>query len=211
MKPPSECVVVKHRAVGSILVVFLVVAAVACQAPRAAAAAPQPPLAAVRAEVEAALRLEAAAVGFPERAAATRRLVAVHDTLAGDPRFAASAAATGLRRRVAARLVVVRDRLRPLAGEPAGPDIYPASEPSADRTASTTASEAGVAGGRQAEARVLIDLIEATIHPEVWDVQGGPCRIRYFPNGQGIVVRATQEVHEDLGRLLRQLRAAGYD
>ena len=179
------------------------------------AQAPQPPLAAARAEVEAALRMEARATAFADRAAAVRRLVAVHESLATDHRFAASAAATGLRKRVATRLTIVREWLRPLAGEPAaslaGASVSPVSEADAGLSASSAPPRAGVDGGRQAEARLLIDLIEATIHPEVWDVQGGPCRIRYFPNGQGLVVRATQEVHEDLGRLLRQLRAAGYD
>lgn len=177
----------------------------------ATAQAPKPPLAAARAEVETALRMEARATGFTDRAAAVRRLVAVHESLATDHRLATTAAAAGLRKRVATRLSLVRDRLRPLADDPTAPAESSPSETAAGPLSSPVLSQAGAEGGRQAEARVLIDLIEATIHPEVWDVQGGPCRIRYFPNGQGIVVRATQEVHEDLGRLLRQLRAAGYD
>lgn len=164
-------------------------------------AADPKPLAAARAEVEAALRAEATAVGFDAWSAAVHRLVTAHDGVAKDPEIAATAAAAGLRRRLAARLAVVGRKLRPLA-EAAPPE----SALPRGRHPPSAAVWADGGGGRQADARVLIELIQATVRPEVWEVHGGPCTMFYFPHGQGLVVRATQEVHEDLGRLLRQLR-----
>ena len=55
----------------------------------------------------------------------------------------------------------------------------------------------------------LVALIERTINPAFWDVVGGPGTIVYFQPLQCLVVRATSEVHGNLGGLLGGLRAAG--
>jgi hypothetical protein len=65
---------------------------------------------------------------------------------------------------------------------------------------------ATAAGGDAAEAQALIDLIQATISPETWDINGGRGSIVYFANGHALVVSAPGDVHDDLGGLLRQLR-----
>jgi hypothetical protein len=46
------------------------------------------------------------------------------------------------------------------------------------------------------------------LHARIWDVNGGPATIRYFRPSLALVVRAPQEVHEDLAVLLTDLRAA---
>lgn len=167
----------------------LVVAAAACAAERSA------PLAEIRGEVERGLAAEAAAGGFAERAAAVHRLVELHGRLADEPAFAAGVAATGLRRRIAVRLGRVGRELVPVA----------AGESSGAGQAGARAEVSG-AGGRRAEAQALIDLIQATVRPETWDVNGGRGSIVYFANGHGLVVRAPADVHDELGGLLRQLR-----
>ncbi len=62
-------------------------------------------------------------------------------------------------------------------------------------------------GGEIARAAELIELIHTTISPSSWDVNGGNGRIRYFPLLKVLVVRATGEVHHQIGGVLPQLRA----
>jgi hypothetical protein len=55
----------------------------------------------------------------------------------------------------------------------------------------------------------LVDLIERTINPAFWDVVGGPGTIFYYAPLQCLVVRATTEVHENLGGFVGNVRAVG--
>jgi hypothetical protein len=52
----------------------------------------------------------------------------------------------------------------------------------------------------------LIALIESTIHPEHWDVNGGPGHIHYYRPVMALIVRASSVTHDDLGGFLQQLR-----
>lgn len=58
-------------------------------------------------------------------------------------------------------------------------------------------------------AQELIELIQRTIRPNSWDVHGGQGTMFYFRPLMALVVRATSEVHGDVGGLLRALRRAG--
>jgi hypothetical protein len=64
-------------------------------------------------------------------------------------------------------------------------------------------------GASLAGARSLIDLIQRTVNPPIWDVNGGPAGIGYFAPVQALVVRAPGEVHRQLGGTLNGLRRAG--
>jgi len=55
----------------------------------------------------------------------------------------------------------------------------------------------------------LVELIQAVIAPHTWDVNGGPGSIYYWRPGRAIVVRASDEVHNDIGGLMGQLQRAG--
>lgn len=67
------------------------------------------------------------------------------------------------------------------------------------------ARPAGQAGdGGQA----LVELIQNVIAPSTWDVNGGSGSIRYWRPGHALVVRQTEQVHEDVDGLLRQLERA---
>jgi hypothetical protein len=55
-------------------------------------------------------------------------------------------------------------------------------------------------------AQQLIDLIQATIAPASWDVNGGPGTIMYFAPRQVLVVRQGGDVHEQVGAAIRGLR-----
>jgi hypothetical protein len=55
----------------------------------------------------------------------------------------------------------------------------------------------------------LVELIQTVIQPETWDVHGGPGTIYYWYPGRALVIRQTQQVHEEIGGVLGQLRRAG--
>jgi len=55
----------------------------------------------------------------------------------------------------------------------------------------------------------LVDLIQKTIAPGHWASQGGPGAIYYWRPGRALVIQASQEAHEEVGQLLRQLERSG--
>jgi len=69
----------------------------------------------------------------------------------------------------------------------------------------------GAYGGmsRQDYGEELVELIQSTIAPDTWDVNGGPGSIRYFANLQVLVVRQMGNVHGEVAPLLDGLRRAG--
>jgi len=65
-------------------------------------------------------------------------------------------------------------------------------------------------GGAAAEnGQALVDLIQATIAPGVWDVNGGQATIFYFAPVHALVVRAPGEVHHQAAGLLDNVRRVG--
>jgi hypothetical protein len=54
--------------------------------------------------------------------------------------------------------------------------------------------------------QALVDLIQRTIEPASWDINGGPGSIVYFRPRQVLVVRNRSEVHEQLQDVVRGLR-----
>lgn len=55
----------------------------------------------------------------------------------------------------------------------------------------------------------LVRLIESTINPDFWRVNGGNGVIHYYQPLRILVVSGTSQVHDDLTGLLRTLRANG--
>ena len=71
-------------------------------------------------------------------------------------------------------------------------------------------SGAAFGGGTVSDhAQELIDLIQRTISPQSWDVNGGQGSMFYYRPLMALVVRTTSEVHGDVGGLLEALRRAG--
>jgi hypothetical protein len=72
----------------------------------------------------------------------------------------------------------------------------------------------GGQGGTQGAAadygQALVDLIQNTISPKSWDVNGGNGTISYWQQQHAIVVRATGEVHEQISDALQQLDRASH-
>jgi hypothetical protein len=75
--------------------------------------------------------------------------------------------------------------------------------PAGNREQATVNAEQAARGGNpQNDAKELIELIEDTIAPESWEIRGGRGVIRYWSNGQALVIRQTAEVHERIGGVL---------
>lgn len=70
---------------------------------------------------------------------------------------------------------------------------------------SQSAEYGGPGGAPRSNAQDLIDLIQNTIAPESWDVMGGPGTIMYWEPGFALVIRQTDDVHEQIGGVPRML------
>jgi len=55
----------------------------------------------------------------------------------------------------------------------------------------------------------LVELIQQTIAPSTWDVNGGPGSIYYWRPGRAIVVRQRGDVHDQIADVLRQMGKMG--
>jgi hypothetical protein len=64
----------------------------------------------------------------------------------------------------------------------------------------------GTLPGETDQAQQLIDLIQSTIAPATWDINGGPGTIMYFSPAKVLVIRQTSEVHGRVRDLSGQLR-----
>ncbi len=72
---------------------------------------------------------------------------------------------------------------------------------------------AGGAAGQNANAdagQQLVNLIQTTISPKSWDVNGGNASIYYWQPQHAIVVRATGDIHGQISDTLEQLNRAGH-
>ncbi len=78
--------------------------------------------------------------------------------------------------------------------------------PANESVSSLPESGAAAGGGMIDNGWQLVELIQQTIEPGFWDTTGGPGTIYYFALKRALVVRATSEVHADLGNSLQQLK-----
>lgn len=192
----------------------------------------------IKTEFRAALRREASAQTFAERSAAICELARMHREIVADARFPRDAALQDYRREIAVRLFSVQNELqRQLRRERTTKGTGPATAPVAgqdeliDAQSLALASQLTLAGYCQGgpiqlaaassappprggdmvadNGRGLVELIQRTIRPEHWDVNGGPGTIVYFAPLRCLVVRASGEIHEGVGGLIDGLRAAG--
>jgi hypothetical protein len=178
----------------------------------------------------AALRAEATASDTAQRREAIDSQIALHREIVGDPRLETSPFLERLRGKIVSRLrrvkrdvqrdldrsstsdkqaVAAADRIATIDG---GASSVAAQIANAGRAAAAPAAfrpAGGVAlvGPNRADnGAELVRLIERTISPAIWDVNGGPATIVYFGPLHVLVVRAPSEVHHSLGPLLGGLR-----
>lgn len=168
-------------------------------APVAAVAATNPSPAELRAAFREVSR-RTARVHDIDAAAATPELVSLYAAL-HEPNGLPGSERASMRRRVERRLELVREQLRR--------DVYESRQGrerearrNFARNESGASTFSGSVPGRAAEqrnAQALIDLITNTIEPETWEANGGRGRIIYFSPLRVLVIRNSQDVHEQIG------------
>lgn len=192
----------------------------------------------IQRDISSALRRESQATELVERGAAVRQLAALFRELERDPRLIESPTLQEYRGRVRARLVTVQQRLQRemaraaernqgkvdlnLATIRADEQQQQVARELAAQLALVNYSQGGpshvfeAAGGAFGGGAVvgdygeeLVDLIQRTVYPAKWDVNGGQCTIVYYRPLMCLVVKATGDVHHGVGGLVDGLRAAG--
>lgn len=159
----------------------------------------------VRNAVRLVLQREATAEGPDQRAAAIRDLSKMYVALARDEEMAV-AARKRLKAKMYTRLISIQDDLKANISRHER-DVdgdwtqYPTQESLAEEAQTTRGG-----GAVRDYGETLVELIQATISPEHWDVNGGPGSIVYYPNLKVLVVRASGDAHGHVGGLFGGLR-----
>ena len=183
-------------------------------------------IAEIEREMTAALREEATARPQSQRGAKVQRLCDIHAAIVADPRFATSDTLKAYRAKLWSRLTKVKQELRRDVARDTGRPAPDLAREQALRLSAASMADAlsladlaagaptgllarGGAAQIESNAQTLIELIERTIDPDFWDVNGGPGTIFYYPNLQCLVIRATGEVHGQIGGVLGGVRDAG--
>lgn len=184
-------------------------------------------LTAIRADVSAALRAEASTRRSGNNRPEVLRLVDLYREMAGHPQHSTSAVLQEMGLQVRARLRTVHDRIdRKLSDAnrtsknqkvPRGPAL-PETRVLAQQLPPPGAGVVGqgaVVGGFQRTATTTVDfgpelvaLIEATISPATWNINGGNGAIVYYAPLHVLVVSAPDDVHAQMGNVMGQLRVA---
>jgi hypothetical protein len=174
-----------------------------------------------RVDISAALKGESLAQTTSEKAQWAHRLIAIHSEITSDPRFAENEWLQNQRGKVWSRLLQIRDELkRYLAKQkriPLSPQLQESREISDILAAHYDFSGQMAGGPTLMMARgggaisldygdELVELIQNTINPATWDVNGGQGTIVYYRPCMALVVRASSSVHEELGGLLGEIR-----
>jgi hypothetical protein len=187
-------------------------------------------ISAIQADVHMALHEEAATRRAGNNTPQVLRLVDIYREMAAHPQRDISFTLRELGQQVRTRLVTLKDHINrhsgqaamratkkttiatslatpesrilaqqlPAPAKPVNPN-QPAAAP-----ANTTSARRPTDYGLE-----LIALIEATISPDTWNINGGPGAIVYYEPLRAIVVSAPEDVHTEIGGALGQLRAAG--
>ena len=188
-------------------------------------------------ELSDLLKKEATAKDNAARGAAIRGLCSLHGKLVGDSRYSTSDTLKEYRARLWSRLTKIKGDLKREFGRDAGAKqtledaaALEAADALSAIAADSLAASLSLAGQSQGGPGYLLGrptgafggppgtgdygpdlvaLIERTINPAFWDTVGGPGSIVYYQPLQCLVVRATSEVHGNLGGLIGGLRAVG--
>ncbi len=190
-------------------------------------------------DIRDAMKREALAKSMSQRGEAVRDLAALFVELKHDPRLELSPTLTQYKTRLWSRLTSVKKKLeqqiareKRLADRDRSPDDIAAEQAAieqADQAAESLAEQLTLisysmggpgqlfadssgafgGGGASDNGQALVELIQRTIAPDFWDVNGGPGSIVYYAPLKVLVVRATGEVHRKIGGAAEALRAAG--
>ena len=180
-------------------------------------------------QISELLKRESQAKQPRARAAAVRAMCELHGEIVHDARYANSDVLKEYRGRLWSRLTKVKTELKQQLGrnksnkesldnlaalESADSGSIAAADTLATSLAMMDQLQSGpmrvlAFGGAAGPADFgpdLVALIERTINPSFWDTVGGPGSIIYYQPLLCLVVRATGEVHEQIGGVLGGLR-----
>ena len=173
-------------------------------------------------DISAALKREANAKSLKERGKALELLCTLHREITSDERFTTLDQMQSLRAKIWGRLMKVKTDLKRQLAKDGQPQLDDAQAEAAQYATSNLAGAMSLAdfasgspsgyiprgGGTETDynAQQLIELIQQTISPDFWDVVGGPGTIFYYPQLQVLVIRATSEIHGNVGGTLGALR-----
>jgi hypothetical protein len=110
--------------------------------------------------------------------------------------------------RLKSRLVRLADAIGKDSADRASSSSVDAKSNSATSTGTDDSHQptGAAGGGPQDDGQALVELIQATIAPQSWDVNGGAGTIQYWPAWHVLVVRQTDDVHERIGGAVHALR-----
>ena len=159
----------------------------------------------VRDAIRLVLQREATAKSPDARAAAIRDLSKMYVAIVRDEEMA-MAARKRYQAKMYSRLMSIKKDLKDnISRHKRNPKAelpqYPTSESLLE-----AAQTARGGGAVRDYGETLVELIQATVSPEHWDVNGGPGSIVYYPNLKVLVVRASGEAHGRVGGLFDGLR-----
>jgi hypothetical protein len=124
-------------------------------------------------------------------------LVKLYGEITRDDRLATSAVLNGYRIKLRSRLLAIQKRL---AAQLKRDGRY-------DSLSGPRGPSEGAGGGAAVDhGMALVELIQRTISPDFWDVNGGPGTIVYYRQWHALVIRATPEIHRQIGGAIGQAR-----
>jgi hypothetical protein len=184
----------------------------------------------IRKDVSDALRAEATARKTKRNTSQVLRLVDLYLEMASHPNRDTSPLLTELGVQVRLRLLTVREQIKQRISEKAAqakknskPATVAAKDDSQvlDQQAPAAGAQQGAVGQGAAVATAssvaarptdlgpdLVELIEAVVSPSTWRINGGNGAVVYYAPLHVLVVSAPDEVHAQVGNLVKQLHAA---
>jgi len=165
------------------------------------------------------LKVEATTEDRTRWRATVVQLVALYGAITRDERLLTSGTLEGYRLKLRNRLKKIQTRLQREhqiesdkaqgantlhAGGQGGSEMH--SLALAGNTGTTYPATSARGGAATDYGMILVDLIERTISPEFWDVNGGPGTIVYYRQWHALVIRATPDIHRLIGGELGGLR-----
>lgn len=163
----------------------------------------------VRTELSRLLAAERSAETIATRQAIILEMTKLYCEVAADPRLPDNETLDKHRVKLRARLIDLRDEFKRRVAHQK--KTTRDETPGTQKSETTAQATSGAAGGANVadNASQLIAVIESTIAPESWESRGGPGVIRYYAAVHALVVRATADVHGELGGLVDALREVG--
>jgi hypothetical protein len=189
-------------------------------------AQPSRSITAIRLDASKALRAEAIARRAGDSTNEVLRLVELYREMATHPERATSDSLKQLGMQVESRLRTVREKIQRtasaqhrLAKKSDSPRKFArsprvlaqqAAPPAAGQGAAANPAAANPPTSAQSAdfGLELVELIQATVSPATWDINGGPGAIVYYSPLRVLVVNAPSDVHEKVGGAVGQLRAS---